>query len=95
MGVYPPGTVVLLSDNSYGMVVSVNSGKPLKPVILAYDPTVPKDEAIILDLQNEAELEVRGSIKPGQLPHEVYAYLTPRKRMTYYFEPGKQANSFG
>lgn len=95
MGVYPPGTVVVLSDNSYGMVVSVNSGKPLKPVILAYDPTVPKDEAIILDLQNEAELEVRSSIKPGQLPQEVYAYLTPRKRMNYYFEPGKPTNSFG
>ena len=87
MGVYPPGTVVQLSDGTYGMVVSVNSGKPLRPTILIYDPSVPKDEAIILDLSSDSDLEVSSSIKPDLLTQEIYAYLSPRKRMTVYFDP--------
>jgi len=89
MGVYPPGTVVRLNDGSYGMVVSVNSGKPLRPTILIYDPSVPKNEAIIIDLSTESELEVKSSIKPDALPQEIYAYLSPRKRVAYYFDPQK------
>jgi putative nucleotidyltransferase with HDIG domain len=86
MGVYPPGTVVKLSDGTFGMVVSVNSGKPLRPSVLIYDPSVPKNEAIILDLSNEPELEVSASLRPAQLAPAVYEYLSPRKRMTYFFD---------
>jgi hypothetical protein len=89
MGIYPPGTIVKLSDGTFGMVVSVNSGQPLRPTILIYDPSVPKDEAIILDLSNDSDLEVKSSLKPDLLPQEIYAYLSPRKRMTYYFDPQK------
>jgi putative nucleotidyltransferase with HDIG domain len=89
MGIYPPGTIVKLSDGTFGMVVSVNSGQPLRPTILIYDPSVPKDEAIILDLSNDSDLEVKASLKPDALPQEIFAYLSPRKRMTYYFDPQK------
>lgn len=85
MGVYPPGTIVRLSDLRLGMVVSVNSNKPLRPNIVVYEPSVPKEEAIMVDLQNEPDLNVSESLKPGQLPREVHDYLSPRKRMTYYF----------
>jgi putative nucleotidyltransferase with HDIG domain len=93
MGIYPPGTVVKLSDGSYAMVVSANPDKALKPTVLIYDPSVPKDEAIILDLGNESGLEVQASVKPALLPQDIYAYLSPRKRMTYYFDPQKSAGS--
>ncbi|EGF30377.1 metal dependent phosphohydrolase [Oxalobacteraceae bacterium IMCC9480] len=86
MGIYPPGTVVRLSDGTLGMVVSVNSAQPLRPWVLIYDPAVPKDEATILDLQHETALSVAASLKPSQLSREVHAYLSPRKRMTYYFD---------
>lgn len=84
MGVYPPGTLVQLSNNALGLVMAVNSSKPLKPTVLIYDPSVPKHEAIILDLESEAELTIIKSIRPGQLPQQVFTYLNPRKRMTYY-----------
>ncbi|MBI3283525.1 MAG: HD-GYP domain-containing protein [Burkholderiales bacterium] len=89
MGVYPPGTLVKLSDDTLGMVISINSGKPLRPTILIYDPSVPKNEAIILDLSVEPELEVSASLKVSQLPPEVYEYLSPRKRMSYFFDAAK------
>jgi len=92
MGVYPPGTIVKLSDGTIGMVVAVNSGKPLRPSVLIYDPSVPKSEAIILDLIHEPILDITASLKPGQLTPEVYEYLSPRKRMTYFFDTQKADN---
>jgi len=90
MGVYPPGTIVRLSDETLGMVVSVNASKPLRPSILIYDRTVPKSEAIIIDLITEPDITVANSLKPAQLPREVYDYLSPRKRTTYYLDTPKK-----
>lgn len=90
MGVYPPGSIVQLSNEMQGMVVSVNSAKPLKPNVLVYDPDIPKDEAVIINLERESDLNISRSLRPGQLPREVYQYLNPRKRVTYYFDPKKQ-----
>lgn len=85
MGVYPPGTIVVLSNGSLGMVASVNSSRPLKPTILVYDPAVPKDEAILVDLEQEPDVSVSKTLKPQQLPPAAYDYLSPRKRMACYF----------
>lgn len=86
MGVYPPGTIVRLSDSTLGMVISVNSSKPLRPSVLIYDAAVPKSDAIIIDLLNEPELNIMASLKPAQLPQEVFDYLSPRKHITYFFD---------
>ena len=89
MGIYPPGTLVKLSDGSLGMVIAVNSGRPLRPSVLIYDPAVPVAEAIILDLEHEPLIEISASLKPAQLSPEVYAYLSPRKRTTYFYDDAK------
>jgi len=67
MGVYPPGSVVQLSDDRYAMVVSVNSARPLKPRIIVHDPGVPKHEALILDLERAPHTSIRRSLKPSAL----------------------------
>lgn len=91
MGVYPPGSVVQLTDDRYAMVVSVNSSRPLKPSLIIYDPQVPKDEALVVDLEAQGDLGVRRSIKPLLLPRQVMDYLSPRKHVCYFFE---RASSF-
>jgi putative nucleotidyltransferase with HDIG domain len=90
LGVYPPGSVVQLSDASFAMVLAANPGKPLRPTVLLYDPKVPKHEALIIDLETREDLEIAASLKPKQLSREVYNYLSPRKRMAYYFESGEK-----
>lgn len=94
MGVFPPGSVVQLSNEMLGMVLSVNSAQPLKPNVLVYDPNIPKEEAVIVNLEQEGDLNISKSLRPGQLSHEVYQYLNPRKRVTYYFNPKKQEESW-
>lgn len=87
LGVYPPGTLVRLSNEAIGLVMNVNVGKPLRPRVLVYDSDIPKDDAIILDLAEEStELSIAASIRPGLLPREIFDYLNPRKRVNYYFD---------
>ena len=86
MGVYPPGSVIQLNDGRYALVVSVNSSRPLKPRVLIHDPTVPRDDALVIDLESEPSLGIRRSLKPLQLPASTMNYLSPRSRLCYYFE---------
>ena len=88
LGVYPPGTVVQLSNGAIGMVATINTNKPMKPMIVVYHPSVPKDEAILLDMESENDLNIAKGIRPAQLPREIYNYLSPRKQVSYYFDAG-------
>jgi putative nucleotidyltransferase with HDIG domain len=86
MGVYPPGSVVELNDGRFAMVVSVNSSRPLKPRIVIFDPRVPREEALVENLEHSPNLGIHRSMKPLQLPKAAFDYLSPRQRMCYFFE---------
>ena len=96
LGVYPPGTIVQLSNGVIGMVATVNTQKPMKPMIVIYDEGIPKDDAITVDLERETDLNIAKAIRPAQVPIEIYNYLSPRKRVSYYFDasqPGQEKTS--
>ena len=86
LGVYPPGTIVKLSNDAFAMVVSVNPQKSLRPWVLLYDAGVPREEAILLNLELETDLNIGKAIRPAMLPSPVYAYLSPSKRIKYFFD---------
>lgn len=86
LGVYPPGSIVHLSNDMLATVTAVNPKKPLRPWVLVYDEKVPKDEAIMLNLEEESDITISKSIPPGLLPPKALAYLNPRKRVTYFFD---------
>ena len=86
MGVYPAGSVVQLTDDRYGLVVGVNSSRPLKPRVLVHESGVPRDEALILDLETAGGIGIRRSLKPIALPEQTLTYLSPRPRICYFFE---------
>ena len=86
MGVYPPGSLVQLNDDRYAIVVSANATRPHKPSVLVHDATTPIEQAIILDLQKMPLLTVRRSLHPRNLPPDTLAYLSPRKRVSYFFD---------
>jgi hypothetical protein len=82
---------VQLSNGSFAVVTSVNPKKPLRPWVLVYDESVPKEEAIMLNLETEPDLQILKSIRPALLSPKVAAYLNPRKRVTYFFDGGSTA----
>jgi hypothetical protein len=90
LGVYPPGSVVQLSNDAIGLVVNVNPGKLLQPTLMLYEPTVPKEEALTLDLNEEPELTVVRTLHPNSLTRAIHEYLSPRSRISYYAEGSKE-----
>jgi len=87
LGIYPPGTVVELSNGAVGMVMSVNPRNQLNPSVVVYDENVPRKEALIVDLADEEDLRVEKSIRLAHLPPKVLEYLSPRTRIAYFVEP--------
>jgi len=67
-------------------VATVNTNHPMKPILIVYDESVPRDEAILIDLSVDSELNIAKAIKPALVPRHIYDYLSPRKRVSYYFD---------
>lgn len=86
MGVYPPGSVIQLTDDRFGLVDSVNSARPLKPRVLVHDPASARDEVVLIDLEREATLGIRRSLPASQLPRAAQGALMPPPRVSWFFE---------
>ncbi|MDX1676753.1 HD-GYP domain-containing protein [Arsukibacterium sp.] len=89
MGVYPPGTVVMLSDQRIAMVMSVNSDSLLQPNVMIYQPDVPRLEAPVISLDSD-DLSISKVLTIASLPERVREYLNPRAQVSYYVQ-GKPA----
>ncbi|MFL6660792.1 MAG: HD-GYP domain-containing protein [Rhizobacter sp.] len=87
MGVYPPGSLVQLTDDRHAMVVGVNSTRPLRPQVAVLDPRSGDDDAPALDLERMPGLGIRRSLRPQALPRSIREAIVPRARVAYFFEP--------
>lgn len=82
---FPPGTVVQLSNDMVGLVISVNASSLLYPNVLIYDPSVPRSQAPIID-SADRDSKIVNAILPNKLPDKVRDYLNPRSRISYFFD---------
>jgi len=85
LGVYPPGSVVLLSNEKYALVINPAEGNILQPDVLIYDPSIPKNEAPIISLSKE-KLKIEKVILATKLPEKIQEYLNLNSSVSYYFE---------
>lgn len=91
LGVYPPGTLVQLSNEALCMVSAVNTARPLKPTVVVFDARTPRETPILLDLSEEPEVNISRALKPTQVASHVHEYLAGRGRVAYFFEtPAEQ-----
>jgi hypothetical protein len=58
---------------------------------MIYESSVPREEAIVVNLDTQPDLNIAKSIRPSQVPKDIYNYLSPRKRVSYYFDAGDPA----
>jgi HD-GYP domain-containing protein (c-di-GMP phosphodiesterase class II) len=86
MGVYPPGSVVQLTDDRFAVVESVNAARPLKPKVTVQPAPGAHDEPALLDLARDGTIGIRRSLRAEQLAPEVRAQLLPRPRSAWFFE---------
>ena len=91
LGVYPPGSLVELSNTMQGMVVSANIRDSLRPSVKVHHPDIPKREALIIDLTIETELTVVKALRPDDLAPDVLQYLNPGKQVSFYVDAAPRA----
>jgi PAS domain-containing protein len=53
---------------------------------MVHDPRVPREEALVLNLEDTPDLGIRRSLKPQFLPRNALDYLAPRSRIAYFFD---------
>jgi putative nucleotidyltransferase with HDIG domain len=86
MGIYPPGSVLHLSDGRFALSVAVDPSNAMKPKVLIHDPAVRAEDALVVALAERPELGIQRVIKPMQLPRAAFDYLQPRKRTSFFIE---------
>jgi HD-GYP domain-containing protein (c-di-GMP phosphodiesterase class II) len=90
LGVYPPGTLVKLNDESLGLVVSPGK-ESLRPTVLIYSPEDDKRDAPTVDLGQVSELKIEEALRPSSIPNDVLQWLNPRQRLSYFFSTEKSS----
>jgi putative nucleotidyltransferase with HDIG domain len=91
LGIYPPGSIVRLSNNKYAKVVSVNPNQPLKPFVLMFHIKNQVEETQLIDLRHETTLNITQCIKPNQTPAEILKFISQRKRVCYFLDSALEA----
>ena len=56
-------------------------------------PSVPRDEALLLDLEHAEGLGIRRSLRQPAAARDHAATLAPRPRVTYFFEPVRDGDN--
>jgi putative nucleotidyltransferase with HDIG domain len=86
LGVYPPGSVIKLNDDSIGLVISSNPKDSLRPMILIYDQDTPKEEAVIIDLTEHLDIQILEELKPRDYSPSIHNYLGIQERIGVMME---------
>jgi len=86
MGVYPPGSVVQLTDDRYAVVESVSASRPLRPKVQVHEPRAAREESTLIDLAQQRTLGIRRALSAEQLPSAVREQLMPQRRAAWFFE---------
>ena len=79
IGVYPPGSLVELTDGFMGVVSSINIHAPTKPIVLLYAPWLCRNDGLLVNLAKESTLEIKQAVHAKDIPEQVLAYLSPRR----------------
>jgi HD-GYP domain-containing protein (c-di-GMP phosphodiesterase class II) len=86
--VYPPGSLVLLSDGTMGMVLKTNEQARMRPLLVRYTEGASQEEDLtLLDLSRHHELTIEKTIDPKDLAPEIRTRLTPSALKGYFISP--------
>jgi HD-GYP domain-containing protein (c-di-GMP phosphodiesterase class II) len=91
LSVYPPGTVVKLTDKSIGLVISINLHARMRPLVIMYDPTVDQENPNIANLSHDTNRSIARSITRNELSHEVSDYLNLTRWTGYFINSSMEA----
>ena len=75
LGQYPPGSIVELSDQSIGMVLSLGEPDRSRPTIILYEAAAPSDKPHMVDLASDTTLTINRAVPKSAVPPPAAQYL--------------------
>ncbi|MGL5813338.1 MAG: HD-GYP domain-containing protein [Aeromonas sp.] len=84
LGVYPPGSLVRLDDDSVALVLSTEPTMPLKPKVLPYVRAQRPEGVAMLDLR-EDERSIVATLRQEDLDEGQRPFFNLTRRFCYYF----------
>lgn len=90
MGVYPPGTLVELSDQRMAIVIASQPRMTLAPRVQIVDPAGPGSDGPELDLDPTGGLGVRSAMQPEHLSQRWALRARQLARAAYFLQPLRQ-----
>jgi len=86
--VYPPGSLVLLSDGKMGMVMKTNEQERMRPLLVLYREGASHDEdRTLLDLSKHKDLSIEKTIDPKKIDPQIRTVLTLSNLKGYFISP--------
>lgn len=86
--VYPPGSLVLLSDGTMGVVMKTNEQERMRPLLVLYKEGASQDEDLpLLDLSRHKDLSIEKTIDPKKIDPQIRTILTPNNLKGYFISP--------
>lgn len=86
VSVYPPGTVLELTDGSIGIVLYTHAREPLRPVVMRYDEQGSGVETRVVDLNVEREISIRRGMASTDVPPHLADRITPVEALNCLLE---------
>jgi len=84
LGVYPPSSLVEMTDGSIGIISTINLLDRMKPTVMLYAPNIPRDEALIVDLAQDTSIGIKQCLCPKDVPKGVWKFLNPRGMISHF-----------
>lgn len=85
LGIYPPGSVVRLSDQQLATVISTNPQQPLRPFVQILNDD-PEEEGETFDLREALDINIIQCLKPEQLPDILQKRMRLKQRTSYFLD---------
>lgn len=77
VSVYPPGTLVELSDGSLAIVLNTSSAESLRPTVMTYDRRGSEYDTRLIDLNEQRHLSISRIVMTSELPSDLAERITP------------------
>ncbi|WP_421281939.1 HD-GYP domain-containing protein [Aeromonas taiwanensis] len=84
LGVYPPGSLVRLDDDSVALVLSTEPTMPLKPKVQPYIKGQRPEGVAMIDLREDAR-SIVATLRPEELDEGQRPFFSLGRRVCYYF----------
>jgi HD-GYP domain-containing protein (c-di-GMP phosphodiesterase class II) len=86
VGVYPPGSIVEMSDGKIGLVLNLNAESRMRPMVLLYDPSASTARPSVIDLATESKRSIVRSLSRQNLSPAVRNSLDLYRWTGYFIE---------